>query len=574
MVHRARTAVLPLLVAAGVLAAATPAPASTPHDLRGTWECCGGGGAGRQNFVVETMNQSSGDFTGRATYANGSAFSPIKGNANGSSVTLTTGPYYGSSYSATFTGTIAADGKTMSGSWQSNASQSGTWTATRRAAGRPTATQVTCNRGPQPESDAVCTAAVADAGPAPGSPPSGTVRFAAGRGGFRFGDTCTLATSASTPSSSACSVTWVPPAGGWPAGYPQPVAAAYPGSSVHAQSTGTTAARIAVGGVVPYPPTAAQCNTAAAGSPRLSDPLAVKALNMWSYPNENSTRAERWSYNARSCMNGVAEKTGYVIREGSRFAIPLSAAGTYYFNPTPVGVAVYAGNAIVGAIVTFVGIPAGQSMIDTADKAQRDPPDPNFRRIAVPRKVPRIVLRPGGGMSQAEGARIAAMLNQQVAAAGLGHAIGRAIDRAGGAQRAGNRAWRGRQMRAAIAYARRLTSVLTSLATLTPRAAAAARGVPSLATGTSRALVQARHRDVARRGLPAATTRLLARLGFTAAELAATRRAVAGSTVAVRPRSVAAFLADPGLVESHRLTAAAWRLWARAPEVVAVAALR
>jgi hypothetical protein len=130
-----RLAQLALLALIALLA--VPATASAV-DLRGKWECCGSGGAGRQNFVITTMS-ASGAFSGHADYPTGATFSPIRGTTSGNSVSLTTGPYTGSSYSATFTGTIAADGKTMSGSWRSNANQSGTWTATR-VSGPPTTT--------------------------------------------------------------------------------------------------------------------------------------------------------------------------------------------------------------------------------------------------------------------------------------------------------------------------------------------------------------------------------------------------------------------------------------------------
>jgi hypothetical protein len=117
--------------------AAATAGASTTHDLTGSWDCCGSGGAAAQIFKITSMDLSSGSFSGTATYPSGTAFSPISGTASGNSVSLTTGPYYGSSYSATFTGTISADNNTMSGTWQSNASQSGTWTATRTSGGGP-----------------------------------------------------------------------------------------------------------------------------------------------------------------------------------------------------------------------------------------------------------------------------------------------------------------------------------------------------------------------------------------------------------------------------------------------------
>jgi hypothetical protein len=119
-----------------LLTIAGGAHASTTHDLRGTWDCCGSGGASAQNFVIQTMDLSSGQFSGEARQG-GVRFSPITGTANGDSVSLTTGPYDGGSYSATFVGTIAANSRSMSGSWSSNAAQEGTWTATRASAPTP-----------------------------------------------------------------------------------------------------------------------------------------------------------------------------------------------------------------------------------------------------------------------------------------------------------------------------------------------------------------------------------------------------------------------------------------------------
>ena len=120
-----------------LLTIAGGAQASTTHDLRGTWDCCGSGGASAQNFVIQTMDLSSGQFSGEATFPNGTRFSPITGTANGDSVSLTTGPYDGGTYSATFVGTISADSRSMSGSWSDNSGQGGTWTATLASAPSP-----------------------------------------------------------------------------------------------------------------------------------------------------------------------------------------------------------------------------------------------------------------------------------------------------------------------------------------------------------------------------------------------------------------------------------------------------
>lgn len=80
------------------------------------------------------MDKGSGAFSG--TGQGGSIKMDITGTASGDSVTLTTA-YVGSSYSATFKGTLAADSKSMAGSWESNSSQKGTWTATRPSAPNP-----------------------------------------------------------------------------------------------------------------------------------------------------------------------------------------------------------------------------------------------------------------------------------------------------------------------------------------------------------------------------------------------------------------------------------------------------
>jgi sugar lactone lactonase YvrE len=123
-----------LAFACALLLGGGQAAASTPHDLTGTWSCCGPGGAAAQTWTISAMDKASGNFSG--TGLGGSIKMDITGNANGDAVTLTTA-YTGSSYSATFKGTLSADSKTMSGSWESTSSQNGTWTATRPSAPTP-----------------------------------------------------------------------------------------------------------------------------------------------------------------------------------------------------------------------------------------------------------------------------------------------------------------------------------------------------------------------------------------------------------------------------------------------------
>jgi hypothetical protein len=131
-----RAVVAAFALIGALIAAAGTATASTPHDLTGTWSCCGPGGAGSQTWTITAMDKSSGVFSG--TGKGGCCTFPVKGTATGDSVTLTTGPYEPlTSYTATFTGTLSADSKTLTGSWKDNGAGKGTFTATRPTAPDP-----------------------------------------------------------------------------------------------------------------------------------------------------------------------------------------------------------------------------------------------------------------------------------------------------------------------------------------------------------------------------------------------------------------------------------------------------
>jgi hypothetical protein len=234
--------------------------AAAASTVTGTWSCCGEGGASQQTW---TITESGGALSGSASSEYGGAFSPISGKVSGSSVEIVTGPYFGSSYSATFVGTIS--GETMSGTWTSNASQNGTWTATRGSGGeeaakkaeeerkkeeeekanalRKSAIQVNCDSfyPGLPNEYFQCTAQVADAsGRSPAEVPTGTVSFAvnAGGAGAILGTkTCTLAPSQTGGASSFCSIEYVPPSGGLEIGTQPPITASYSGSSAFGKAS-------------------------------------------------------------------------------------------------------------------------------------------------------------------------------------------------------------------------------------------------------------------------------------------------------------------------------------------------
>src|ERR1700737_4318028 len=107
------------------------AAASTTHDLRGTWSCCGAGGAAAQTWTITSMDLASGSLSGNGV--GGSFTFPISGVASGDALaSLVTGPYTQlPSYTATFSGAISPNANTMTGQWSDNGGKSGTWTATR-----------------------------------------------------------------------------------------------------------------------------------------------------------------------------------------------------------------------------------------------------------------------------------------------------------------------------------------------------------------------------------------------------------------------------------------------------------
>jgi hypothetical protein len=270
---RSLTALLVAVAALGLSIAAfasTEAAAEGAPSAAGTWSCCGAGGAGEQVFLIE---ESGGSLSGTMTAPNGEPVAPISGSISGSSVSITTGPYHGSSYTATFVGTIS--GETMSGTWTSNAHQEGTWTATRTGGAkskeeiekaeaakkakekeeqeakgkRKAAIQINCNLFDPflPTEYDQCTAQIGDAsGRSPAERPTGTVSFTVnpgGGGGIRGSSTCALAASQTAGASSFCAVSYIPPSTGLPIGSQPPITATYSGdntfSSVAGKPTGS-----------------------------------------------------------------------------------------------------------------------------------------------------------------------------------------------------------------------------------------------------------------------------------------------------------------------------------------------
>jgi hypothetical protein len=119
---------LTIVVALAVFAPAASALASTPYDWRGTWQATSG--IPSQTWTISTLDQASGTLSGEGT--GGGYTWPITGTASGGSVQMHF-PYRETSYTAEVTGTISADCKTITGTYDDNGDgqPNGSFTVTR-----------------------------------------------------------------------------------------------------------------------------------------------------------------------------------------------------------------------------------------------------------------------------------------------------------------------------------------------------------------------------------------------------------------------------------------------------------
>jgi hypothetical protein len=125
-----RRALVISLVVIGALLVVHPGQARPASGITGTWNCCGGGGAAAQNFIIRSTGTT---IHGVAKLPSGRVFATITGTLNGRKVKLVTtyNKNFSPGYIATFTGTLNTSRTSMAGAWRSNANQRGTWTATR-----------------------------------------------------------------------------------------------------------------------------------------------------------------------------------------------------------------------------------------------------------------------------------------------------------------------------------------------------------------------------------------------------------------------------------------------------------
>ncbi len=169
----------------------------------------------------------------------------------------------------------------------------------------------------------------------------------------------------------------------------------------------------------------------------------------------------------------------------------------------------------------------------------KDPPDPNFKRLAKPVYPQPALLRASGGITKAEAAAANAWLANTARLAGLDRAFITSFERAQGAYRARNAVWDRRQSTLAAKFARAEAKVLDAR----PAIEAALRRALG-AADLSRRVVSAKGSSIRpARGLPAATISLLRSFGVRRAEIAAFQKKLAKtspSSTFVPPRLAAA----------------------------------
>lgn len=581
--HRVLVLIATVAGSVGLVASASAA------DITGTWDLPSG-----DVFAQEwTFTTGTGTLAGEGM---GGVYTwPMEGTLSGDSVQIRTA-YRNSSYVAYFVGTVAPDGKSMSGTWATGgytqaASSTLTWLANRRGGGgggttppktptdpakQPTGAFVMCNRGPNPGDDSICTATVGGTGANP-TQPTGSVNFTAGDGGtFRYGPTCPLQPAPGSPTVASCSVTYIPPPS---RGFPD-VVATYPGDATHSGSSART--RLLSGPVfgltegTPITPETCRATVdkaiAAAGKAKASYQQRTPAPTPGPGPTP-SPLAGADDYVAH-CARQVgeeafagAERAGYVE---ARAQAGTGAACSYEGGRLRVRVD-------LGACVGLGTIVLGERIRVTNDRVLQDPPDPKYK-VAVKPKLYRLpAVKPGKGLSAKSARRVNSLLARQGRAAALAAAVAAAIDKAGGARNAKDNKWVGIQTSAAIKYARQLATTLDALGPQTKTVLKLVAKHPSL-----KRRVTARQAESVRarltRGMPTSLRRTLRTLGWSKREISALRTTLVrkpdAATAASLPGTVGALLADSRVLSLYSTTALSMRYFSINPDVVAASKLK
>lgn len=191
----------------------------------------------------------------------------------------------------------------------------------------------------------------------------------------------------------------------------------------------------------------------------------------------------------------------------------------------------------------------------------KDPPDPNFTKVAQPAEPSYGVIRPGPGVTASVANALNAWLAHEARATSMERAFLTAAERAQGAARARKTATMRRQLAAAARYATSAAKLSDGRAALRLRVKAALdrAGISVTASLLDSAILKAR---VEANGLPAELAGSLRQLGISEAK----RRQIAAAVAAGRHLQEVSFpavLASPELTRVDKANAASFRKFAQ-----------
>ncbi|MEI2700990.1 MAG: hypothetical protein V9E83_01145 [Baekduia sp.] len=563
------------------LGAAAPAQAA---DITGTWDLPSG------SVALQEWTFSSGTGTLAGEGKGGPYTWPMEGTIAGDQVQILTA-YRNSSYKAYFVGTVSADGSKMSGTWATGgyavAQTSGlTWVANRRGGAvtptpnpvdkRASGMQVRCDRGPNPGDTSVCTATVGDA-TSSGTPtaPTGAVTFAARDGGsFLSGDTCALVTTSTSPSVASCTAIYTPPV--TPV-FPD-VLAEYGGDSTHNSTSAST--QFLTAGIAGLedntPATAASCGANVKKAPIGKAKAAIND----SYNSRDKAGLTTWGEWAGNCVYNGASVVGQlgtaVVGGGGSVVVgiglPVAGVAGGFSTAGPGGAfGLGVAGAGVGYAVASNGLRVTSEIIQSTERARRDPPDTKFKVLAARPKAKKAkVLTGKGGVGKASARKIAALLDRQSDVAARSRQFAATVDKLGGARQAGDNAWRGKQARAGITQARQLAAKLDALIAarkttvkLIPRSKATTQKLSASAVAKAKAAIGG-----------AKGGSLLKKLGFNAEGIAFVRSSVAATQPTGTKLSILDAVKDSAQDRMLQDAATVLRYWSIETGVAADAALQ
>ena len=184
-----------------------------------------------------------------------------------------------------------------------------------------------------------------------------------------------------------------------------------------------------------------------------------------------------------------------------------------------------------------------------------DPPDPNFRVIARPRGVRFRIARTGLRMPRAVRAQLTGLGQNGYTVDAVGKAMILCINRASGAEKAGDSEWRAVQRQCAARYAGQLANLMETQKGIRTALVRALRGAGVSNPSITRTRVQRETSSLKR-----TTERVLEKLGASHREIAFTRSHI-DKAIALLPRSARALdlIAGPRTQRALDDAAAAFR---------------